>query len=38
MDIVQKYNICINVPSSQTFKSYLSFWLTPNYSAMDTVP
>jgi hypothetical protein len=23
MDIVQKYNICINVPSSQTFRSYV---------------
>jgi hypothetical protein len=22
MDIIQKHNICTNVPSSQTFKSY----------------
>jgi hypothetical protein len=24
MDNVQKHNICINVPSSQTFRSYLN--------------
>jgi hypothetical protein len=25
MDNVQKHNICTNVPSSQTFRSYLEF-------------
>jgi hypothetical protein len=27
MDNVQKHNICTNVPSSQTFRSYLLFFL-----------
>jgi hypothetical protein len=28
MDNVQKYNTCINVPSSQTFRSYKDYLLT----------
>jgi ABC-type polysaccharide/polyol phosphate export permease len=28
MDYVQKYNICINVPSSQTFRSYVDITLS----------
>jgi ribosome modulation factor len=37
MDNVQKHNICTNVPSSQTFRSYwIGGWVDPRAS-LDSV-
>jgi hypothetical protein len=31
MDNVQEYNICTNLPSSQTLRSYLLHWMESKY-------